>query len=54
MKANPNANVLRLFSAHGLHMDASSGFEVERAIAASVPPHHIRCCTPTVSTAPTA
>jgi diaminopimelate decarboxylase len=37
MKACPNANVLRLFHALGLHFDASSGFEVKRAIAANIP-----------------
>lgn len=41
MKANPNRNLLRLFSEMGLHIDASSGHEVHRAIAAGVPPSHI-------------
>ncbi len=33
MKASPNASILRLFDSLGLHIDASSGYEVERAIA---------------------
>jgi diaminopimelate decarboxylase len=37
MKACPNASVLRLFAAKGLHLDASSGYEVRRAIKAGVP-----------------
>lgn len=34
MKACPNGTVLRIFHGLGLHIDASSGFEVERAIRA--------------------
>lgn len=34
MKACPNASILRLFDSLGLHLDASSGFEVERALDA--------------------
>ena len=41
MKANPNAAVLRLFSSLGLHIDASSGHEVHRALRAGTPPEHI-------------
>lgn len=41
MKANPNAAVLRLFSSLGLHIDASSGHEVHRALRAGIPPEHI-------------
>ena len=41
MKANPNAAVLRLFSSCGLHIDASSGHEVRRALRAGVPPEQI-------------
>jgi diaminopimelate decarboxylase len=41
MKACPNRNVLRLFSEMGLHFDASSGFEVHRALAAGIPAGHI-------------
>ena len=36
MKALPNAAVLQIFDRLGLHIDASSGFEVRRAIAAGV------------------
>jgi diaminopimelate decarboxylase len=36
MKALPAAAVLRIFDAQGLHFDASSGFEAERAIRAGV------------------
>ena len=36
MKASPNAAILRLFLAKGLHFDASSGYEVRRAIKAGV------------------
>lgn len=41
MKACPNANVLRLFHKAGLHFDASSGFEVRRAIMSGIPPEKI-------------
>ncbi len=37
MKACPNAAVLRIFNGLGLHIDASSGFEVRRALAAGIP-----------------
>jgi len=42
MKSLPNAAVLRIFDAKGLHIDASSGFEAERAIRAGVAPEHIQ------------
>jgi len=41
MKALPNAAVLRLFDTLGLHIDASSGYEVRRAVAAGVSPSRI-------------
>ena len=41
MKASPNAAILRTFAASGLHIDASSGHEVHRAMAAGIPPAHI-------------
>ncbi|WP_269527097.1 diaminopimelate decarboxylase [Coraliomargarita parva] len=41
MKACPNAAVLKLFTGMGLHIDASSGHEVRRAIAAGVAPEKI-------------
>lgn len=37
MKACPNANILRIFHSIGLHFDASSGYEVDRALLAGVP-----------------
>jgi len=36
MKANPNANILRLFASYGIGIDASSSYEAYRAIAAWV------------------
>ena len=41
MKANPHAAILRLFDSCGLHIDAGSGFEAERAIHAGIPANHI-------------
>lgn len=41
MKAWSNAAVLRLFTGLGLHIDASSGFEVRRALRAGVPAANI-------------
>ncbi len=37
MKANPNRNILRLFNALGIHIDASSSFEALRALEAGLP-----------------
>lgn len=42
MKALPTAAIVRLFHSLGLHIDASSGFEAERAIRAGIPPAHIQ------------
>ena len=36
MKASPNAAILNIFAKAGLHIDASSGHEVHRAIAAGI------------------
>lgn len=36
MKANPNRNILKLFDSLGVFIDASSGFEAERAILAGI------------------
>ena len=36
MKALPNGSILRLFDRLGLHFDASSGFEVQRAMKAGI------------------
>mgnify|MGYP006081581407 CR=1 FL=1 len=41
MKAAPNAAILKIFSTAGIHIDASSGHEVHRAIAAGVSPDKI-------------
>jgi diaminopimelate decarboxylase len=45
MKAAPTAAILRLFDSLGLHIDASSGFEVERAIRAGVAAEKISLST---------
>lgn len=45
MKACPNANVLRLFAGMGLHFDASSGYEVRRAMAAGIAAERISLST---------
>jgi diaminopimelate decarboxylase len=42
MKANPSAAILRRFLALGLHVDASSDHEVERALRAGAPPDRIQ------------
>jgi diaminopimelate decarboxylase len=42
MKANPNAAVVKRFVALGLHIDASSDHEVERALRAGVAPDRIQ------------
>lgn len=42
MKALPTAAVLRIFAAKGLHIDASSGFEAERALIAGIEPGRIQ------------
>lgn len=41
MKACSNASILRLFDKDGIHIDASSGFEVHRAIRAGISPEKI-------------
>ena len=41
MKALPSGAVLRILHAKGVHIDASSGFEVERAMQAGFPASHI-------------
>lgn len=41
MKASPNAAILKLFYSMGVGFDASSGFEVRRAIKAGVKPQDI-------------
>lgn len=42
MKANPNGRILGLFRDLGLHVDASSEFEVERALRAGFAPDRIQ------------
>jgi diaminopimelate decarboxylase len=42
MKALPTAAVVRIFNEKGLYIDASSGFEAERAIRAGVAPERIQ------------
>jgi diaminopimelate decarboxylase len=41
MKASPNGSILKIFAKAGLHIDASSGHEVHRAMAAGIPARHI-------------
>ncbi len=45
MKASPNGNILRLFASLGLNIDASSGYEVERAIRMGIRPEAISLST---------
>jgi diaminopimelate decarboxylase len=45
MKASPNAAILRIFDACGLHFDASSGWEVDRAVKAGIEPSKISLST---------
>lgn len=45
MKACPNAAILKFFNSKGIHIDASSGYEVRRAINAGIPPDHISLST---------
>ena len=45
MKALPNAAVIRILSRAGLHIDASSGYEAERALRAGVPADQIQLTT---------
>jgi diaminopimelate decarboxylase len=41
MKACPNSSVLKYFNSRGIHIDASSGYEVRRAMAAGIPAENI-------------
>lgn len=45
MKASPNGSILKLFNKKGIHIDASSGFEVRRAMAAGIPAENISLST---------
>lgn len=41
MKANPHPEILKLFKEEGLHIDASSGYEAEKALEAGFEPSHV-------------
>lgn len=45
MKASPNSAILKFFHSKGIHIDASSGFEVKRAMAAGTPAENISLST---------
>ena len=45
MKSCPNASILKFFSSKGIHIDASSGYEVRRAMAAGIPAENISLST---------
>ena len=45
MKACPNSTILKVFHKKGIHIDASSGFEVRRAISAGIPAENISLST---------
>jgi len=45
MKACPNAAIIRILAGCGLHIDASSGHECDRAMRAGVPAAHISLST---------
>jgi len=45
MKASSNAAIIRIVAGCGLHIDASSGYECDRAIRAGIPPGHISLST---------
>ncbi|HEX4085197.1 MAG TPA: diaminopimelate decarboxylase [Chthoniobacteraceae bacterium] len=45
MKASPNAAIIRILTGCGLHIDASSGYECDRAMRAGVPAGNISLST---------
>ena len=45
MKACPNSAILKFFNSKGIHIDASSGYEVKRAMSAGVPAENISLST---------
>lgn len=45
MKACPNSTILKLFHKKGIHIDASSGYEVRRAMMAGIPAENISLST---------
>src|SRR5881409_3693205 len=50
MKANPSRRILALFRDLGLHIDASSDHEVERAVRAGFAPSRIQLSSQMLST----
>ena len=42
MKACPSRAILQILAKKGVRIDASSGFEAERAMQAGIPAHHIQ------------
>jgi diaminopimelate decarboxylase len=45
MKSCPNSSILKYFNSRGIHIDASSGYEVRRAMAAGIPAENISLST---------
>jgi len=45
MKSCPNGSILKYFHSRGIHIDASSGFEVRRAMDAGIPAENISLST---------
>lgn len=45
MKACPNSAILKFFHSKNIHIDASSGFEVRRAMTAGIPAENISLST---------
>ena len=45
MKACPNGAILKFFNRKGIHIDASSGYEVRRALSCGIPPENISLST---------
>eukprot|EP00339_Tiarina_fusa_P009860 CAMPEP_0117010334 /NCGR_PEP_ID=MMETSP0472-20121206/9135_1 /TAXON_ID=693140 ORGANISM="Tiarina fusus, Strain LIS" /NCGR_SAMPLE_ID=MMETSP0472 /ASSEMBLY_ACC=CAM_ASM_000603 /LENGTH=443 /DNA_ID=CAMNT_0004712841 /DNA_START=154 /DNA_END=1485 /DNA_ORIENTATION=+ len=45
MKACPNSAILQFFNSKGIHIDASSGYEVKRAMSAGIPAENISLST---------
>ncbi|CAJ1969528.1 unnamed protein product [Cylindrotheca closterium] len=45
MKACPNSSILKFFNSKNIHIDASSGYEVKRAISAGIPAENISLST---------
>merc|ERR1712032_66694 len=45
MKACPNGSILKYFHSRNIHIDASSGFEVRRAMSAGIPAENISLST---------